>query len=107
MKVIDSLVEMVAAVHGVAAKVARHDPDLARQMKRASSSAALNASEGVWAKAGKRRSRLEDAVNSARETLVALRLAEACGYLGCDEVSAGVKRLENVIPVLWVLAYRR
>ena len=72
----------------------------------ASSSAALNASEGVWAKAGKRRSRLEDAANSARETLVALRVAGACGYLGPDEVAAGVKRLETIIPVLWV-AYRR
>jgi hypothetical protein len=47
MKIIDTLVEMAALVHGLAGKVARHDPDLARQMRRSSSSAALNASEGV------------------------------------------------------------
>jgi four helix bundle protein len=107
MKIIDTLVEMVALVHGLARKVARHDPDLARQMRRSSSSAALNASEGVWARAGKRRSRLEDAVNEARETLVALRLAGACGYLASDEAKSGITMLENIVPVLWVLAYRR
>ena len=78
MKILDSLVEMVRVVHGVASKVARHDRDLAQQMKRASTSAALNGSEGIWAKAGKRRSRLEDAVNSVREALMALRIAGAC-----------------------------
>ena len=107
MRVLDALVEMVALVHGLAGKVARQDADLSRQMKRSSSSAALNASEGVWAKAGKRRSRLEDAVNSARETLVALRVAEACGYLGQGEAGVAIERLENIVPVLWVLAYRR
>ena len=48
-----------------------------------------NGSEGIWAKAGKRRSRLEDAVNSARETSMALRLAAACGYLPMDEAETG------------------
>ena len=91
MKILDSLVEMVRVVHLAAAKVARHDRDLAQQMKRASTSSALNGSEGVWAKAGKRRSRLEDAVNSARETLMALRLAGGLRVLasrgggGCGE----------------------
>jgi four helix bundle protein len=101
------MVETVALVHGLAGKVARHDRDLAQQMRRASTSAALNGSEGVWAKAGKRRSRLEDAVNSARETVMALRLAGACRYLGQSEAAAAIERLENIIPVLWVLAYRR
>jgi four helix bundle protein len=107
MKILDSLVEMVRVVHGLAGKVARHDRDLAQQMRRASTSAGLNASEGVWAKAGKRRSRLEDAVNSARETLMALRLAEACGYLQSGEVAVAQRDVESVIRVLWVLAYRR
>ena len=107
MKVLDSLVEMVRAVHGLAGKVAQHDRDLAQQMKRASTSAALNGSEGLYAKAGKRRSRLEDAVNSARETLMALRIAAACGYLPAAEVVAAARDVDGVIAVLWVLAYRR
>jgi four helix bundle protein len=107
MKILDMMVEMVRVVHAVAGKVARHDRDLAQQMKRASTSVALNGSEGIWAKAGKRRSRLEDAVNSARETLMALRVAGACGYLPADEAAAAVGEVDSVIRVLWVLAYRR
>ena len=107
MKILDMLVEMVRVVHLAAGKVARHDRDLAQQMKRASASSALNGSEGVWAKAGKRRSRLEDAVNSARETLMALRLAGACGYLAKAEVAVAAREVDSVIAVLWTLAYRR
>ena len=75
--------------------------------RRASTSVALNGSEGVWAKAGKRRSRLEDAVNSARETMMALKLAGACNYLQAEEAAAAVKQVESVIAVLWTLAYKR
>ncbi|MBK7581310.1 MAG: four helix bundle protein [Myxococcales bacterium] len=107
MRVIDSLVELVRIVHGLAAKIARQDPDLARQLRRASTSAALNTSEGLWAKAGKRRSRLEDAVNSAREVRMGLRLARACGYLAPHDTDPAVNALDNIIPVLWTLAHRR
>ena len=107
MKILDMMVEMVRVVHAAAAKVARHDRDLAQQMKRAGTSVALNGSEGVWAKAGKRRSRLEDAVNSARETMMALRLAGACGYLPTAEAEAATREVDSVIAVLWTLAYRR
>lgn len=107
MKIFDMAVELVRVVHRLAGKVAQHDRDLAQQLKRACTSAALNASEGVHAKAGKRRSRLEDAVNSARETRMALRLAGACGYLAPHEVAAALQEVDSVIRVLWVLAYRR
>ena len=107
MRILDSLELMVRDVHRMADRVARHDRDLAGQMKRASNSAALNGSEGIWAKAGKRRSRLEDSLNSARETLMALRIARACGYLPEPDASSGIRTLDGIIAVLWVLAYRR
>jgi four helix bundle protein len=107
MEILDSLVHMVQLVHHIAKSVARHDRDLALQMKRSSSSVALNGSEGIWARAGKRTSRLEDAINSARETVMALRLAKACGYAPSAEAEAGMKRLDSIIAVLWTLAYRK
>ena len=45
MKFLDMLVEMVRVVHGLAGKVAQHDRDMAQQMKRACTSAALTVSE--------------------------------------------------------------
>jgi four helix bundle protein len=107
MEIYDSMVDMVQLVHGVAKSVARHDRDLANQMKRSSSSVALNGSEGIRARAGKRTSRLEDAINSPRETVMALRLAKACGYAPAPDADLGIRRLDSVIAVLWTLAYRR
>jgi len=107
MRILDSLVEMVELVHRLARKVGQHDRDLANQMKRASTSIALNGSEGLWAKAGKRTTRLEDAINSARETVMALRIAGACGYLAQEEAQAASRGLDSIIAVLWTLAYRR
>ena len=46
-------------------------------------------------------------MNSARETLMALRLAGACGYLQPAETALAVKEVDAVIAVLWTLAYRR
>ncbi len=107
MRILDSLEDMVRDVHQLADRVARHDRDLAGQMKSASNSAALNGSEGVWNKAGKRRSRLEDALNSARETVMALRIARACRYLPPAEAARVMASLDGIIAVLWVLAYRK
>lgn len=107
MRILDSLESMVRDIHRLADRVARHDRDLAGQMKRAANSAALNGSEGVWAKAGKRRSRLEDALNSGRETVMALRIARACGYLPAADAVGAIRTLDGIIAVLWVLAYRR
>jgi four helix bundle protein len=107
MQLLDSLVDMVQLVHGISKKVARHDRDLANQMKRSSSSVALNGSEGLRAKAGKRTTRLEDAINSGRETVMALRIAKACGYAPRADADAGLRVLDGVLAVLWTLAYRR
>ncbi|GMV17162.1 MAG: hypothetical protein AMXMBFR56_53860 [Polyangiaceae bacterium] len=107
MRILDSLEDLVKNVHQLADRVARHDRDLSSQLKSASNSAALNGSEGVWAKAGKRRSRLEDSLNSARETLMALRIARACSYLPAAEAEREIQALDGIIAVLWVLAYRR
>jgi four helix bundle protein len=107
MRVLDSLVEMVQLVHGISKKVARHDRDLANQMRRSSSSVALNGSEGIRARAGLRTSRLEDAINSGRETVMALRIAKACRYAPEADADAGLRALDGVLAVLWTLAYRR
>jgi four helix bundle protein len=107
MQLLDSMVAMVQLVHSIAKKVARHDRDLAHQMKRSSVSVALTGSEGLLARAGKRTSRLEDAINSGRETVMALRLAKACGYAPASDAEAGMRALDRILAILWTLAYRR
>jgi four helix bundle protein len=58
------------------------DRDLARQLRRCSSSVALNLAEGMYSRGRNRHARYHSALGSARETLACLEVAEVCGYLG-------------------------
>jgi hypothetical protein len=44
---------------------------------------------------------------SGRETIMALRIAGAAGYLNAEEVSAEVARIDRMVGGLYKLAYRR
>jgi four helix bundle protein len=59
----------------------RRDSDLARQMRRASSSVALNTAEGMYSRGKNRTARYHTALGSARETLACLEVAVAMGYV--------------------------
>jgi len=71
----------------VMAQIEAHDRDLARQLRRAAASVALNVSEGSGCRGGTRRERYHNALGSARETGACLDVAQALGYLeGVDAV---------------------
>jgi len=65
-------------------QIEAHDRDLARQLRRAASSIALNTSEGSGCSGGTRRERYRNALGSARETGACIDVAQALGYV--DEV---------------------
>ena len=79
-------------------RIAQHDRDLARQMRRAMASVVLNIAEGSGCCGGTRRQRYLDALGSARETLAALELAEAIGYGVQVDATRGM--FNHVIGVL-------
>ncbi len=94
-------VEMVREVYEVARVVERSDGDLARQMRRASSSVALNISEGSYSRKGNRLARWQDAMGSANETRSALQVAAAVGFV---EPSGGLMDLlDKIVATLWKL----
>ena len=97
--------EMVGRVHGLARVVERGDGDLGRQMKRSSVSVALNVGEGLWAKGGNKRVRVESAMCSGRETMRALRVSAAAGYLPRDAAEAEADRLDRIVAILYKLTY--
>ena len=81
------------------AQIEMHDRDLARQLRRASSSIALNVSEGSGSRGGTRRERYQNALGSARETGAALDVAVALGYV--EEIDAALlDRLDKVRATL-------
>ena len=48
------ILTFVADVHPLIGRIARHDPDLARQLRRASTSVVLNTAEGMYARGRQR-----------------------------------------------------
>ncbi len=86
--------------------VARHDPDLCKQIRRAINSVGLNAGEGLHARGGNRTVRLESAMTSGREVILGLRVAGAAGYLDAEQVARDVDTLDRIVATLYKLAYR-
>ncbi len=87
-------------------RIAIHDKDLARQMRRSMASVVLNIAEGAGCDGGTRRQRYKDALGSARETHAALELGEAMGY-GVEINASMTARFGHVIGVLVVCTYRK
>jgi len=79
--------------------IARHDPDLARQMRRASSSVTLNIAEGSSSQGRNRKARYFNALGSAKETRACLHVALAAGYIDAVDDTL-IDENERVIATL-------
>ncbi len=101
LKIYEDSVVMVRQVYEVARVVEMSDGDLARQMRRASSSVALNISEGSYSRKGNRLARWQDAMGSANETRSALQLAAAVGFIQPSHTLLDL--LDKIVATLWKL----
>ncbi len=81
LRIHDTMLEALVTMRPIASAIDRWDRDLARQLRRAASSVALNIAEGSGSFGGVRTQRYRTALGSARETLSCLRVAVACGYV--------------------------
>ena len=106
LRILDDIVQTVGTIHQLCRVVTRHDPDLSKQMKRAINSVGLNSGEGLCARGGNRTVRIESAMASGREVIMALRIAGAAGYLEPDRVAREVDTIDRIVATLYRLAYR-
>ncbi len=81
LRVYSTVIDVLRMLRPVVAQIEMHDRDLARQLRRASSSIALNVSEGSGCSGGTRRERYRNALGSARETTACLDVSVALGYV--------------------------
>jgi len=107
LHILDDIVQAVGVVHQLCGVIARKDPDLSKQVKRAINSVGLNAGEGLGAQGGNRTARLESAMGSGREAIVGLRIAGAAGYLDAERVAMEVDAIDRIVAILYKLAHRR
>jgi four helix bundle protein len=106
LRIYDTTIEMVRTVGGFARLVERKDPDLARQMRRASASVPLNLSEGLYSQGRNREARLYNAMGSAKETLACIDVAAALGYVPEQAAVPERGRLDHIVATLWKLIHR-
>jgi four helix bundle protein len=99
--------EAVVALRSLVAQVARHDRDLAIQLRRAASSMVLNLAEAERSDPGNSRARLHSAAGSTAESRAALRLAIAWGYAPPAQTAAADALLDRVAAMLFRLAHPR
>jgi len=99
LRIYSVILDLVSEVRPLVAKIERHDPDLARQCRKALSSGALNVAEGSQSQGRNRKARYHTACGSTRETLSCLEVAVRWGYI--DEVDAQMRaRFDHVIGTL-------
>ena len=67
----------------------------------------LNAVEGWHAYGGNRVARFHTAMGEARETIAALDVSVACGYLRKPKSNAELDRLDHIVAVMWKLCRTR
>lgn len=85
-------------------QIARHDSDLAKQLRRSSASVALNMAEGMVARAGNRSNAYGIALREMRESYAALEVAMRFGYVKrLDETFEG--RCRQILGTLVKLVF--
>ena len=95
----DVVIQAIGEMRPVMEQIAQSDADLARQMRRAFSSVALNLAEGAGVRGGLRRARYETALGSMREVLACVDVAQAMGYVGGVD-NAVIGKMERVVGTL-------
>jgi four helix bundle protein len=86
-------------------EIARHDRELADQLRRAASSITLNLAEGERSSDGNQRKHYTYAHGSANEVKAALDVAECWGWI--DDTANVRAILDRLLALLWRLTHPR
>lgn len=93
--------EVVTRLRSIVRVIEGHDRDLARQIRRAASSVALNLAEAEGSDRGNRRARLHTALGSAREVRAGIQVAAAWGYFAEADSTEIDGALDRVAAMIW------
>lgn len=99
--------ELIAAVGPLVAAVGLRDTNLAQQLRRAATSAALNTAEGNRRDGRDRASRFRIAAGEAAEAAAAVNIAVAWGYVPADAAAPALALADRLCAVLWRLRHPR
>ena len=101
LRVAEMSVQMIETLRPLIGRIKARDKSLADQLTRAASSVCLNIAESQHSDPGNRRARLFTAAGSANESLMAVRVAVAWGYVNGSDGKASMALLDRILAVLW------
>jgi four helix bundle protein len=100
------ILSFVADVAPLTARIGRHDADLARQLRRASSAVVLNTAEGMHARGRSRMHCYSIALREMRESYAALEVSVLLRYL--PPLDAALEdRIQHILATLYRLSFPR
>ena len=100
------ILTFVADIAELTPRIAHHDPDLARQLRRASSSVALNCAEGMYARGRSRTAAYNIALREMRESYAALEVSVRLRYLPPLRTDLE-DRIQRILATLYRLSFPR
>ena len=101
----DLAVQAASALRPLLDAINRRDPDLGRQVRRASSSVAMCLDEGSQRTGRDRFHLYRVAAGSAAEVRTALVLATTWGYVTAQDAATAHALLDRVVAILWRLTH--
>jgi four helix bundle protein len=106
LRIYPVILSFVAEVAELVPRIAHHDPDLARQLRRASVSVVLNTAEGMYARGRSRTACYNIALREMRESHAALEVALLLRYL--PPLGAELERsTQQILGTLYRLSFPR
>ena len=101
---LDHSLELIRLLAPLCRALARHDPRLVDQIRRAATSVANNLAEGQARVGRDRRHLARVAYASAAEVAASLKVAVAWGFVADDDIAAALTKLDRVRSLTWGLA---
>jgi len=86
--------------------IAHHDPDLAKQLRRASTSVVLNTAEAMFARGRSRTAAYNIALREMRESFAALEVSVRLRYLRPLSAEQS-ERIDRILGTLYRLSFQR
>ncbi len=103
--VLEVSVELIDALVDVVSKIRKKDASLAKQIRDAASSVALNLGEGRRREGGSRTYHYTVAAGSADEVRCALRVAVAWGYVKLEDAAVSMELIDRINAMLYRLTH--
>ena len=96
---------LIRSLRAPLARIEQRDKGLAKQLREAAASVALNLAEGRRRAGKDRLHHFRIAAGSAEESRASLRVADAWGYVAEEAVTESLQYIDSILAITWKLTH--